>query len=243
MLRLDSPEHFILFALACVVAGFTRGFAGFGGPSVLLLILVNFFNPVQLVFKIILIDFLASCHLVPANIRKADWKVVGILTTVTAIAMPIGMYLLHNIDADLLRRAIGIVVGFSAVFIVIGYQFKRRPGNFWLVLVAFLNGIIFGATSILLIAVIFLFALPDKAEATRANIIVWSSIIAIIYVALYFGAQYASFSNLWQITILGVVYSVFAYIGAKAFKRIAEERYRQAALLLLIFLSLVAIWS
>ncbi|MFT5112853.1 MAG: putative membrane protein YfcA [Parasphingorhabdus sp.] len=231
----------MLFAGACLLAGFLRGFAGFGGPAVILLLLTHIFSPIQLVFKIVLIDALVNVHLLPSTIKQANWRTVAILTVSTLVSMPLGMYLLNHMDPVWVRKAVGVISAICTLWLISGYRYKSSLSVIKLIAIGLFSGVIFGATYLILVIVVVLLAGPDKASVTRANIILWAFMMALIYVPVYLYLGYSGEHEWLSILFLGCVYAVSAFFGAKLFKRIAERRYRQVALYFLVLLSLVAV--
>jgi len=242
-LDLSNLEHLSLFAAACFLGGGLRGFSGFGGPTTILLLLTHVFNPVYLVFKIVLIDMLVNVHLLPSTIKKAHWRTVAWLIASTLVSMPLGMYLLHHIEPSWMRKSVGIISALCTLLLISGYRYKNSLSVIKLTAIGLFSGVIFGATYLVLTVVVFLLAGPDKADTTRANIILWSFIMTIIYIPLYLYLGFEGETEWLSLLFLGGVYAGSAFVGARLFKRVAEQRYRQVALYFLVLLSVVAIIS
>ena len=59
-LSFDSPETLAIVGLTAFVAGLVRGFAGFGGPALMMLVLTNFYTPLSVIPKVLVMDAVAG---------------------------------------------------------------------------------------------------------------------------------------------------------------------------------------
>ena len=71
-LTLASPEMLLIAGGASLIAGFIRGFSGFGGPAILVLILLQFYSPVSVLTKVMIIDLCVNVHLLPSTVRATS---------------------------------------------------------------------------------------------------------------------------------------------------------------------------
>ncbi|PSN10367.1 hypothetical protein C7293_28370 [filamentous cyanobacterium CCT1] len=89
------------------IAGFTRGFSGFGSGLILAPALSLLFNPQLVVATILLIDMTAGAGVVPGAVRKTKWQQVLPLVVSAVVMVPVGAHFLALLDPTLLRRIIG----------------------------------------------------------------------------------------------------------------------------------------
>ena len=100
-INLSGEPGFAIVAMVAFGAGLIRGFTGFGGPAFVIAILTLFFTPYSVVSKVLVIDFLASLYLFKSIYRDIDWKSTAWLVVPTILFMPLGHWLLVELDPDL----------------------------------------------------------------------------------------------------------------------------------------------
>lgn len=236
-LTLQDPALLGITAAACVLAGFVRGFAGFGGPAVLVLVLTQFFAPASVVLKVMLIDVVANSYLVPSSFRSVRWRTALPLSIATLVTMPLGMLALEVLDPVLIKRAIAVVVGLCSLVLLLGWRYRRRPGIAVLILIGAFSGVVLGATYLILIVVVFLLAGPDDAATSRANIIVWAFCMALAFIGTHVAIGNVVWHEALPALALGVLYALMSAAGGYMFARSREERYRRFVLWLLAMLA------
>ena len=238
---LSNLEHVLWFALAGLLGGFVRGFTGFGGPAIILLLLSHVFPPSTLVFKVVLIDAMANVHLIPTAIKDVNWRTTLLLAVPSVLMLPIGMYLLHHLEGDVMRRSIGVVTALATLWLLSGYRIRSQIPWVLTALMGLINGVIYGASCLILIAVAFLLAGPEAVRASRANIIAWTFIMVLAYIPLYLLSGYPGETEWLPLLFLGFTYGLSAYAGSHLFRTSGQLKYRRLALGLLVLLSGVAI--
>lgn len=232
--------HWTMFAIAgaaALVAGFIRGFTGFGGPAILLLTLTHFYNPSSVVPKVMLIDLIANLALAYSVASEASWRTTGILIAASCAAFPFGIYALLVVDPMIMKRVIAVVIGACVLIVLAGWRYQRPPATITLIGAGALAGVVFGATYVALVAAIFLFAGPDSAVKSRANTIVWGCVLAILTGIGYGTTGTITVSDLWRTAIVGIAYGIAAFAGARLFRGAAESVVRRVVLWLLLVLS------
>jgi len=240
---LTDSGHFMWFAIAGLLGGIIRGYSGFGGPAVILLLLSHGFSPASLVFKVVLIDAMANLHLLRSALKEAEWRTVALLGIPAILGIPIGIYGLHHIDGESIRQAIGVTTAAAMIWLLSGHRRQKPFKSIVIVAVGFLNGIIYGASCIVLIAVAFLLLGPDSNKTSRANIIVWAFAMVSTYIPLNFALGYGAESAWPQILTLGLIYAGGALVGARLFAQSADTGYRKISIALLIILAGIAIFA
>ena len=100
-------------ALAVVVvllAGFIRGYSGFGFSAFVVTGLSMMMPPAQAVPMILLLEILASLRLWRQVRDKADWRLLGWLALGGVIASPFGVWLLAELPAGPMRAVVCALV-------------------------------------------------------------------------------------------------------------------------------------
>lgn len=242
-LLLDDPLEITLVGLAAMLAGFVRGFSGFGGPAVLLMLMLPFYSPLAIVPKIVVIDLACNLHLLPTSFREVDMKTTWPWFVASALAVPFGHLLLLSSDPEPMRQFISIVVAVAAVVMLAGWRFRRTPPFLVGILVAFIAGMLMGAFYIALIMMWFFFSLPHSAATSRAHAIFWAFVTGtmLLFSQLVSGAF--STDAIGPTAILALAYLLGAGLGAKLFRGTGEQLFRKAVLCLLVVLAGVALIS
>lgn len=223
------------------VAGLVRGFSGFGGPAIMALVLTQFYNPLSVLTKVVIIDAMSYLLLVPSTAREFNRRVIAIVTLATLAGLPIGTYLLVELDPLVVKRAIAGAVAACAAVMLFGGRFRASPSVAVHLAVGLLAGIVLGATYIALVAVIFFFSLPASGGESRANAVYWSVMLSYALIATHMVLGNVTVDDLWRATLLGVSYLAGTGVGVWWFRRTAEREFRRAVLWLLLGLATIGL--
>ncbi len=167
---------------ATVVGGIVRGYSGFAGPMIMLPVLTILFGPVTAVVTIMLVDLAGVVVLVPEAFREGSRRVSIPLILGTLACMPFGSYLLLAADPAIMKDLIIYAVIGTAVALLFGWRYRRPLGLAALLGVGVVSGGFLSAAYIGAIAPLFLYAGPDSARRSRANIILWSFFSGLVLV-------------------------------------------------------------
>ena len=226
---------------AAIVAGFVRGFTGFGGPAIMSLILIQLYDPMSVVSKVVLIDALASVKLLPSTAREFDRKLTGLIVLTSILGVPFGVYALLEYEPATLKQAIALAAAICSGIMLMGWRMTRLPPAWAIALVGFGSGVVLGATFIALTMVVFLFASPAPAAVSRANAVYWGFSVGVVVILGYSLAGILSWDDVWRSGIVGLVYLAGVTAGSVAFRATNERDFRRAALWLLVVLSVIAL--
>lgn len=240
-LTLDEPRMIALTGATAFVAGLVRGFSGFGGPAIMALVLTQFYNPLSVLTKVVIIDAMSYLLLVPSTAREFNRRVIAIVTLATLAGLPIGTYLLVELDPLVVKRAIAGAVAACAAVMLFGGRFRASPSVAVHLAVGLLAGIVLGATYIALVAVIFFFSLPASGGESRANAVYWSVMLSYVLIATHMVLGNITVDDLWRATLLGVSYLAGTGVGVWWFRRTAEREFRRAVLWLLLGLATIGL--
>ena len=240
-LTLDEPRMIALTGATAFVAGLVRGFSGFGGPAIMALVLTQFYNPLSVLTKVVIIDAMSYLLLVPSTAREFNRRVIAIVTLATLAGLPIGTYLLVEMDPLVVKRAIAGAVAVCVAVMLFGGRFRASPSVAVYLAVGLLAGIVLGATYIALVAVIFFFSLPASGGESRANAVYWSVMLSYVLIATHMVLGNVTVDDLWRATLLGVSYLAGTGVGVWWFRRTAEREFRRAVLWLLLGLATIGL--
>ena len=240
-LTLDEPRMIVLTGTAALVAGVVRGFSGFGGPALMALVLTQFYNPLSVLTKVVIIDAVSYLLLVPSTAREFNRRVIAIVTLATPAGLPIGTYLLVETDPVAMKRAIAGTVAACIFVMLFGGRFRASPSIAVHIAVGLLAGVVLGATYIALVAMIFFFSLPASGAESRANAVFWGVILSYALIATHMALGNISVDDLWRAALVGVSYLVGTAAGVRWFRRTGEREFRRAVLWLLLGLAVVGL--
>ena len=240
-LTLDEPQMIALTVAAALVAGAVRGFSGFGGPALMMLLLTQFYSPVSVVTKIAVMDAMAYLLLIPSTAREFNRRIVAVVTLSTLVGLPVGAYLLTQTDPAVMKRAIAGVIAAGVIVMLLGGRFRASPPVAVHIGVGLLAGLVFGATYIALVAVIFFFSLPASGAESRANAVFWGVLLSLVFIATHMALGNIAAEGLWRMILLGFVYLAGTAAGAWWFRRTGERGFRRAVLWLLLGLAAVGL--
>ena len=228
----------LAIALVAFGAGLIRGFTGFGGPAFMLAILTIFFTPFSIVSKILVVDIFASVYLFVAHFKEVHWKPTATMVIPTLLFVPLGHWLLIELDPELMKRAIAVIIAVACITMLTGYRYKTPLSSVWLIAVGICAGTIFGGTYIALIAVVPILLGPYNKHEGRTLIIAWSffTVIAFALVSAFSGT---TTGDDVLIALPGAAtYMLGAWLGSKGFRQSSEKLFRRASIGTLLLLSL-----
>ena len=226
-----------IIALVAFAAGLVRGFTGFGGPAFILAILTLFFTPVSVVSKILVVDFIASVYLFKVVYREIDWRSTAFMVVPTMLFMPLGHWLLVELDPQLMKRAIAVIIAMACIMMLIGYRYQKPMNRFWLIALGIIAGTVFGGTYIALVAVVPILLGPYDKNEGRTLIIAWSFFAVIGFTLISIPSGTTGFDDLIAAAPGAVTYMLGTWLGSHGFQKSSEKLFRRAAIAVLLCLA------
>ena len=228
-----------IIALVAFFGGLVRGFTGFGGPAFILAILTLFFTPFSVVSKILVVDFIASVYLFKVVYREIDWRATASMVIPSLICMPLGHWLLLELDPLLMKRVMALIIAAVCVLMLIGYRYKHPMTTGLLITLGIIAGIIFGGTYIALVAVVFILMGPYDKHAGRTLIIAWSlfAVLGFTIVSVYSGTT--GTDDVLTAAPGALTYMLGTWIGSHGFSKSSETLFRRVAISILLLLSVL----
>ena len=240
-LTLTQWDILLLAIATASVAGLVRGFTGFGGPAVMMLVLTQFYSPASVMILVLLVDYAANIQLLPSAIRQVNWRTIAPLAIASMVTLPIGIHLLLYVDPVQMKRGIALVTGVCACVMLANWRYRREVGATISTAVGLIGGVIVGATFVALPIIIFIFAGPAAAAVSRANTLSWGFCTSTVIIGVFLWHDMLGLDNLWQAALIAVAYMTGAFGGARAFRKASEQLFRRVVLTSLLGLSLIGI--
>jgi hypothetical protein len=161
---------------------------------------------------------------------------------VAALFMPVGTWLLVNIDARIMARAIAFIVLVFVLLLMTGWRY-RGPKRLGITLgVGGISGVLIAATSMGNPPVIVYFLSgPDTAAVNRANFTGYFAATLATLLVMMTARGLIDGATVLRTALLVPVFAGAAWLGAKYFYMSTDRRYRQVALGLLLCVAVYGI--
>ncbi|MDR9827190.1 sulfite exporter TauE/SafE family protein [Vibrio sp. FNV 38] len=121
----------IIIVSTLVIAGFIRGYTGFGFSAIVILVLSSLYPVSEMVPAVLLLDLIVSLPLVASAWNKADFKLLTPILWATLIGVPFGyvalIYLPDNLLKVLVPSAILGLAVLSNAKTGISFRLSRSP--------------------------------------------------------------------------------------------------------------------
>jgi hypothetical protein len=242
-INLSGEPGMAIIAMVAFGGGLIRGFTGFGGPAFILAILTLFFTPYSIVAKILVVDFIASVYLFKAVYRQIDWRTTAYLVIPTLLFMPLGHWLLIELDPLSMKRAMALIISAACVVMLIGYRYKHPLTTSWLILIGSSTGLIFGGTYIALLAVVCILLGPYDKHAGRTLIISWAFFTVLGFALVSAISGTTGIDDVITAAPGAATYMLGTWIGSHGFRKSSEKLFRRAAIVTLLTLSMINLLS
>lgn len=235
--------RFAIAAGVALAAGLMRGFSGFGSAMMLSPVYAILYGPTAMVVIVTIMEMAISFQLAPGARKDVQWDFVVPVSIPALICMPLGIYILTTLDAELLTRGVaGVVLAFVLVMMS-GWRYhgpKKLPIT---VAVGGAAGVMLATTSMGgPLVLIYMLTGPDRAATNRANIIIYFLIVETGLVALIAWQDLLAAETAIRAAALVPVYLLAGVIGARSFRMSSEQLYRRVALAVLTAVALFGLF-
>ena len=235
---LSGEPGMVIIALVAFGAGLIRGFTGFGGPAFMLATLTLFFTPYSIVSKILVVDFIASVYLFKVVYRQIDWRATACMVVPTLLSMPLGHWLLLELDPLWMKRAMASIIACACVLMLCGFRYQHPMTTAWLIFVGICAGIVFGGSYIALVAVVFILLGPYDKNQGRTLIVAWSffTVLGFAVISVYSGTT--GIDDVIAAAPGAATYLLGTWLGSHGFRKSSEKLFRNTAIAVLLGLAI-----
>ena len=227
-----------IIAIVAFGAGLVRGFTGFGGPAFILAILTLFFTPYSIVSKILVVDFFANVYLFRAVFRQIDWRPTASMVIPTLLCMPLGHWLLLELDPLWMKRAMAVTIAIACTLMLVGFRYRHPMTTGWLIFLGSCSGIVFGGSYIALVAVVFILLGPYDKNQGRTLIISWSFFTVLGFALISTVSGTTGIDDVITAAPGAASYMLGTWLGSKGFHNASEKLFRRGAIAVLLCLAL-----
>ena len=223
---LESPGLFWMI-VTIGVAGLVRGFTGFGTAMIFVPVGTQFLPTADVVFLMAGTGLVSTMALFPSAWRVADKAEVSALSIAAGVTVPVGLWLMAQLDVLTLRWVASGVIAVTLTAVITGWRWQGKlgwPGRFGIGGAAGTVGGMTGLTGP--VVIIFYLANARDVAKVRANTIVFlAALDAVIVTNLVFGGM-ADMRGIWIVGMLAVPYLITTLIGKALFDPKLEKIYR-----------------
>lgn len=213
-----------------LLAGIVYGFAGFGAALVFLPIATTLIDPVVAIAAFSVAAFSSLFTLVPRAWSECDRRVTLLMIGASTLTLPLGIYVLRMLDAQIVQIAISLVTAGTLVLLISGFRLPVRPGAASSTAIAGAAGVVGGATGLLgPIVILFNLASGDDARRVRANTMVFLTIGSLFVIPQMALQGLITGAALWLGALMLPTYAVGGLLGRAMFNPSREALYRNVA--------------
>jgi uncharacterized membrane protein YfcA len=231
---LPSLPRFALIAGIVCVAGFMRGFVGFGAALITVPTLSLLIGPLVAVPVSTIIGLPAALQLLPEAVRHCERSVVLPIAMSVLLATPVGALLLVNIDPDVMKIIISLLVIVMVVMLARGWTLGHSVGRHVLIGAGVVGGLVQGSAGVGGPPVVAIaLSRPGEPRQQRANVLgVMTAVVVASYLPFWYHGLLSS-----KVLLLGCSLIPFSFVstwlGSHYFSRGGQGHYRSSALLIL----------
>lgn len=231
--QLSGPE-IAFVAGAMLVAGFIRGFVGFGASLIIVMVLSMVLGPLAAVPIASLSGLPAMVQLLPTAIRSSERSFVVPFGIATFAAAPLGTLVLVSVDASLMKIAISVFVLAMVAMLHLDWRPTRAPGPAAFVAVGVASGLVQGSAGVGgPPAVAVALSRPGTPQQQRANVIGAVAALSICALGPIWYHGLITRQVIVASLILFPLYVGSTWIGARFFTRRGHRHFRNGALVIL----------
>lgn len=224
----------VLAVVAVVIAGIFRGFSGFGTGMILVPSLSLIYEPVFAVITVVLLELVTGLQLVKTSLVHCHWRTVVPMAVISSFTVPLGAFILVNVDANTMRILIAILVMLSVVVLSSGWRYKAEAGIKVAAVTGVSSGLITGATSLGGLPVILYYLSSHlTSQVSRASMIVFLMITTIVSLVTYIFHGIITSDVMLKTAAIIPVFIIAIWLGDRLFGKVSESLFRKIILSLL----------
>ena len=213
-----------------VLAGFVRGFSGFGTALVFMPVAGQLMPPIWALTVLVVMDVFGPLPNLPRARRDGNPREVALLSVAMIMALPLGLMVLASIRPELFRYAVSTLALLVPILLLAGLRYRGPLSAPILLGTGGVSGFLGGVVGVPGPPVILLYLASTRLAAqVRANILIYLFIFDIVLIAVL-----ALQDRLEAVpVILGLLLALPVMLanmaGAAIFRPELERPYRAAA--------------
>lgn len=236
----DAP--FLALITTVIIAGVARGLSGFGSGMIIAPVAAAIYGPQVAIPMLAVLETLPTIPVTVQALPLVRWREVLPVTVGLAVFLPLGVYVLSNSDADLLRWIICAAILVCAAVLWTGWRYggpRGLPISFG---VGGLSGVLTGIASIPGPPVIFYWMASDlPGKAVRANLLAFFLLGDCLSIVSFWIA------DLFTPSVLGIGIAAMPFyfgallVGSKLHGMASDATYRRVTFVLIVLSAILAL--
>jgi uncharacterized protein len=214
--------------LVAFSAGLARGFSGFGAALIFVPLASAVVGPQVAVPLLLVVDAVTTLGFVPPAVRLANKREVALMAIGAVIGVPIGVYLLSQLDPLVIRWSIVAIVVLTLSLLMSGWRYHGKPKAPVTTLVGTVSGLLSGAAQIggpPVVAYWLGGAIP--AVIVRANIIAYFAISTALSAISYVWGGLITVEVLALAVYEALLYALGLWFGSRMFGLASDITFRR----------------
>ncbi|NEX45737.1 sulfite exporter TauE/SafE family protein [Pseudotabrizicola algicola] len=225
-----------LVAAGMVLAGYVRGYSGFGFAALVMLSVALVTDPLPFVPVVILADIIMTAGQVRGIWTHIDWRRVGTLFAGCLVGVPLGVAAVASAGPDLGRAVLSVFVLAMCGLLLGGWRLARQ-GDGAHVAVGAVSGLANGMAVGGLPVAVFFTAQAVAPAVFRATVIAYFTALDLWSLPVLWQAEQITRDSFWAAG-LGLPFMLVGLgLGSRRFARSSPQDFRRFAIFLLALLS------
>src|ERR1700752_489479 len=209
------------------VSGTARGFSGFGSALIFMPLASSMAAPKLVAALLLIIDFVAALPLLPNAWKHADRKATFVMVIGALIGVPIGTYFLTRLEPVTTRWIISGFVAALLVLLLSGWRYRGNAHASISIGVGSLAGFCSGLAQTGGPPIVgYWLGRPGASTIARANILLFFGASDFFSVVSYAFTGLITGDAIRFSLLVGPVYGIGVWLGAKLFGRASEKLFR-----------------
>ena len=228
-----SPVGLGWMAVTILVAGFVRGYSGFGFSALTIASSALVTNPLHFVAVVVLWETVMTLQALSGIWKDVDWRRVGLLLVGAMVGMPLGIWALTSISEDAARGVISAYVLTMSLILLAGWKLRGTVGPLANLCAGLVSGLA-NAPGMGGLPVAAFFAAQAMSPAVfRATLVAYFPLLDLYSAPIYWWGGMVTWDTLW-IGLIGLPLVVLSnWLGSRHFLRTEPQDFRRFAILLL----------
>ena len=228
-----SPIGLGWMAITILVAGFVRGYSGFGFSALTIASSALVTNPLHFVAVVVLWETVMTLQALSGIWKDVDWRRVGLLLVGAMVGMPLGIWALTSISEDAARGVISAYVLTMSLILLAGWKLRGTVGPLANLGAGLVSGLA-NAPGMGGLPVAAFFAAQAMSPAVfRATLVAYFPLLDLYSAPIYWWGGMVTWDTLW-IGLIGLPLVVLSnWLGSRHFLRTEPQDFRRFAILLL----------
>jgi uncharacterized protein len=236
-----GPVAVAWLALACLIAGFVRGYSGFGFSALLIAAASLVTNPLNFVAVVVILETVMSLQAAKGAGPDVDWKRVGWLMGGAAIGLPVGLWILTGVNEDTARAVVSGYVLLMCGVLLAGWRLRAEVSGAGNGVAGLISGLANAPGMGGLPVAAFFAAQPMPAAVFRATLIAYFPLLDLYSAPLYWMAGLVTWDTLWAALIALPVTLLGNWLGGRHFFGTDPQEFRRFAIVLLAGLAVMGV--